>query len=124
MLGSDFTGDYVESIKNISTKKRRGSFSFNIFRKSSNKSESGSKNSTPTGSEVLSPSASTSGEHLKMHKALEQEKLHNALHTQQIEALRENIRHLEFENSRNVESKIYQNLRGLVIEMIKMLPVM
>lgn len=112
----------MESIKKISSKKRRNSFSFNIFRKSTNKSESGSKNGTPTGSEVLSPSASTSGEYIKVHKALEQEKLHNALHVQQIEALRENIRHLEFENTRNTESKIYQNLRGLVIEVIKMLP--
>ncbi|OMJ96192.1 hypothetical protein SteCoe_150 [Stentor coeruleus] len=124
ILGSDFTGDYVESIKKISSKKRRNSFSFNIFRKSSNKSESGSKNGTPTGSEVLSPSASTSGEYIKVHKALEQEKIHNTLHVQQIEALRENIRHLEFENTRNTESKIYQNLRGLVIEVIKMLPIM
>jgi chromosome segregation ATPase len=125
-LGNDFNGDHLESIKNITSKKRRNSFSFKIFRKSSTKSESGSKNGTPTGSEVLSPSASgtASVDYMKIHKALEQEKLHNLMHVQQIEALRENIRHLEYENSRNTDNKIYQNLRNLVIEILKMLPVM
>ena len=125
-LGSDFNGDHLESIKNIATKKRSNSFSFKIFRKSSTKSESGSKNGTPTGSEVLSPSASgtNSVDYMKLHKALEQEKLHNVMHVQQIEALRENIRHLEYENSRNTDSKLYQNLRNLLIEILKMLPFM
>ena len=88
-LGSDFTGDYIESIRNISSKKRRNSLSFNIFRRSTTKSESGSKNGTPTGSEVLSPSGSTSVDCIKLQRALEQEKLFNTLNTQQIEALRE-----------------------------------
>ena len=125
-LGSDFNGDHLESIKNISKKKRSNSFSFKIFKRSSTKSESGSKNGTPTGSEVLSPSASgtTSVDYMKLHKALEQEKLHNVMHVQQIEALRENIRHLEYENSRNTDSKLYQNLRNLLVGILKMLPIM
>ena len=124
ILGNDFNGDYVESIKNISKKKRKGSMSFNIFRKSSTKSERGSKNNTPTSSEVLSPSESTTTDNIKLQQSLEQEKLHNSLNCQQIEALRENIRHMEFENSKNTDSKIYQNLRTLTIEVIKMLPIM
>lgn len=123
-LGSDFTGDYIESIRNISSKKRRNSLSFNIFRRSTTKSESGSKNGTPTGSEVLSPSGSTSVDCIKLQRALEQEKLFNTLNTQQIEALRESIRHMEFENSRNSDSKIYKNLRTLIIDIIKLLPIM
>lgn len=125
-LGSDFNGDHLESIKNITSKKRSSSFSFKIFKRSTTKSESGSKNGTPTGSEVLSPSASgtNSVDYMKMHKALEQEKLHNVMHLQQIEALRENIRHLEYESSRNTDSKLYQNLRNLLIEILKLLPIM
>ena len=98
--------------------------SFNIFRRSTTKSESGSKNGTPTGSEVLSPSGSTSVDCIKLQRALEQEKLFNTLNTQQIEALRESIRHMEFENSRNSDSKIYKNLRTLIIDIIKLLPIM
>ena len=125
-IGSDFNGDHLDSIKNITSKKRRNSFSFKIFRKSSTKSESGSKNGTPTGSEVLSPSASGTGavDYMKLHKSLEQERLHNVMHCQQIEALRENIRHLEYENLSNTDNKLYQNVRNLVIEILKMLPVM
>lgn len=125
-IGSDFNGDHLDSIKNITSKKRRNSFSFKIFRKSSTKSESGSKNGTPTGSEVLSPSASGTGsvDYMKLHKSLEQERLHNVMHCQQIEALRENIRHLEYENSSNTDNKLYQNVRNLVIEILKMLPIM
>ena len=92
LLGSDFNGDFVESIKNLTGKKRRSSLSFNIFRRSAAKSDTGSKNSTPTGSEVLSPSGSTSVDYIKIQKSLEQEKSHNSLYSQQIEALRENIR--------------------------------
>ena len=125
-LGNDFNGDHLDSIKNITTKKRRNSFSFKIFRKSSTKSESGSKNGTPTGSEVLSPNASGTGsvDYMKLHKALEQERLHNVMHCQQIEALRENIRHLEYENSGNTDNKLYQNVRNLIIDILKMLPIM
>lgn len=101
--------------------------SFKIFRKST-KSESGSKNGsrsgTPTGSEVLSPSPSTAVDYVKVQKSFEQEKLHNLLNAQQMEALRENIRHMEYEATKNAESKIYQNLKTLVIEVIKMLPIM
>ena len=128
LLGNEFNGDHLDSIKNISSKKRRNSFSFKIFRKSSTKSEAGSKNGTPTGSEVLSPSASGTGtgsvDYMKLHKALEQERLHNVMHCQQIEALRENIRHLEYENSGNTDNKLYQNVRNLIIDILKMLPMM
>jgi hypothetical protein len=124
VLGTDFTGDYIESIRSISSKKRRNSMSFNIFRRSTAKSETGSKNQTPTGSEVLSPSGSTSADFITLQRNLEQEKTFNILNTQQIEALRENIRHLEYENSKKSDSKIYQNLRSLVIDVIKILPIM
>ena len=105
--------------------------SFNIFRKST-KSEAGSKNAsgngsrsgTPTGSEVLTPSSSAQLDFVKVKKSFEQEKLHNVLSAQQMEALRENIRHMEYEANKTADSKIYQNLKTLIIEIIKMLPIM
>ena len=45
------------------------------------------------------------------------------MNTQQLEGLKEAMRHIEFEHNKNSDNMIYKNLRSVVIEIIKNLPV-
>ena len=117
MLGENFNGDYIESIKSLMKKKRNTSFNINPFKRSDSKlenSEEKDKKKTKTADELNV---------IRLQKELNHEKKLNFMNTQQLEGLKEAMRHIEFEHNKNSDNMIYKNLRSVVIEIIKNLPV-
>lgn len=107
-LGSAFKGDYIQAIRSLTKKKKKTSFSLNPFKKSDSKPNSPS--------DLFDP--------IKLQKELEYEKKLNYLNSKQLEDLKEAIRHLEYEQNKNSENTIYKNLRNLLVEFFKDLPVL
>lgn len=108
-LGDKLKGDIPRSIKSLIRSNSKTS-SWNPFRKSST---------------IKSPEPEEEPMHIivsSLQKQLKQEKHLRALERKQLETLKETLRHLEFERNIGSNESTFKNMRTLILDLFKYLP--